>query len=63
MDRMGTTFAGYRLHRIIMRAPLLTLYQATWPNGDHIAHAGRAADAPRPVALWISSQLDRVSSA
>jgi outer membrane protein assembly factor BamB len=61
MDLLGTTFAGYEVHRLIMRTALLSLYHALRPIPD-LGEASASRNAARPVALWVSDRLDHRAS-
>ena len=62
MDLLGTTFAGYQVHRLVMRTALVSLYHAIWSGGPRPGHVGRSGNLARPVSLWVSDQLGRESA-
>jgi serine/threonine protein kinase len=62
MDLLGTTFAGYQVHRLIMRTALVSLYHAIWSGGPHPGHLGSSGNLSRPVSLWVSDPLGRQST-
>ena len=55
MDRPGTTFAGYDVRRVVVQTALLSMYEATSPNGHRV---DGASSVGRPVSLWVSEPFD-----